>query len=460
MNANSAKNRSPCIPNQPSEALCHFMFELAKNLVQRAGGTTSTSMFVGPTQNNTPPHRNLHLCAITIALYALGVNNHVQTNWMIRTYSSLVSWITLTAIDIGLQAILILIECWEGQLTPPECATIADRASRSRDSAVVRTAAELALSTLKYAHALNAAEIRQALEQCKEQSTEMLERALTTIENATRDGNLVLIDILFEVAKRWYEMYYERTGDSLSNGDDVSVVDIRQPFDSNNSNVTPTNSMELHWNNPNIGNPQLGASASTIMYANTNQNPSFQAPFQPHPPPHFNGHPYMIQTTHGPPPAPPALHHHQIGSFHQQVSYQQMIPIQYAPSTQSQQQPTPGPQQHFAFHPGSNNSYHTHPHHPRHPSLPPQLTNAILVSSGNFQPNYAVHHQNSTASAQMYGVNQNQTQSFYPVRQIPMVLQTITDSTISPPLPTNAASQNNITPTNLTSSSEVVMNRF
>ena len=60
-NLSNGKNRSPCVPNQPSEALCHFMFELAKNLVQRAGGTTSTSLFVGPTHNYPPPHRNLHL---------------------------------------------------------------------------------------------------------------------------------------------------------------------------------------------------------------------------------------------------------------------------------------------------------------------------------------------------------------------------------------------------------------
>ena len=36
---------TPTEPNQPSEALAHFMFELAKTLLQKAGGTSSTSMF-------------------------------------------------------------------------------------------------------------------------------------------------------------------------------------------------------------------------------------------------------------------------------------------------------------------------------------------------------------------------------------------------------------------------------
>ncbi len=436
MNSTNGKNRSPCAPNQPSEALCHFMFELAKTLVQRAGGTTSTSLFVGPTHNYPPPHRNLHLCAITIALYALGVNNHVQTNWMIRTYSSLVSWITSTAIDIGLQAIQILIECWEGQLTPPECAAIADRASRSRDNAVVRTAAELALSTLKYAHALTAAEIRQALAQCKEQSIDMLERALTTIENATRDGNLVFIDILFEVAKRWYEMYYERTGDSLNSEDDSAVVDIRQTFDNNPSAAAiATNPIDLHWTHANGAHPSTTTvSPSPMMYTTNNQNANFPSPFVQHPSQHFNTHAYMIQAQHGPPP-PPQMHHHQLGHFHQQVPYQQIIPIQYSTQQQQQQQ-----QQHFAFHTGPGNNFHPLP---RHPPPPPQMANAIIVSPGNFPGTYTVHHAAPTSNPQIYNPNQNPQQSFYPVRQIPLVVSPPIEPTVSP----SASSTTTATPT-------------
>ena len=90
------KNRMPTIPNQPSEALAHFMFELAKTVLTKAGGSSSTSLFTQPPNNNPThgPHRNLHLCAFQIGLYALGVNNCVSPNWLSRTYSSHVSWIT------------------------------------------------------------------------------------------------------------------------------------------------------------------------------------------------------------------------------------------------------------------------------------------------------------------------------------------------------------------------------
>ncbi|CAF0729450.1 unnamed protein product [Didymodactylos carnosus] len=250
------KTRSPCIPNQPSEALSHFMFELAKTLVQRAGGTTSTSLFQNTPHITTPPHRNLHLCAFTIALYALGVNNHVHPNWMVRTYSSLVSWITSTAVDIGLQAILILIECWESHLTPLECATASDKASRGRDKACVRAAAELALCSLQYAHALNPAEIRQSLAQCKEQNGDMLERACLTIENASKDGS-VYLEVLFDVAKRWYEMYFDVTGDPLTNDEDTQ---------------TPTSSNYCFNNRNNNDNSSLSTSSSTITLTNNNNN--------------------------------------------------------------------------------------------------------------------------------------------------------------------------------------------
>ena len=40
------------------------------------------------------PHRALHMCAFQLGLYALGLHNRVQPNWVTRTYSSHVSWIT------------------------------------------------------------------------------------------------------------------------------------------------------------------------------------------------------------------------------------------------------------------------------------------------------------------------------------------------------------------------------
>lgn len=87
----------PTIPNQPSEASAHFMFELAKTVLAKAGGTSSTSMFnpqPSAATSHSGPHKNLHLCAFQIGLYALGLNNCVSPNWLSRTYSSHVSWIT------------------------------------------------------------------------------------------------------------------------------------------------------------------------------------------------------------------------------------------------------------------------------------------------------------------------------------------------------------------------------
>ncbi|XP_013381125.1 zinc finger SWIM domain-containing protein 8 [Lingula anatina] len=204
------KNRVvPTLPNQPSEASAHFMNELAKTVLAKAGGTSSTSLFTQPNNNNpTGPHRALHICAFQIGLYALGLHNCVSPNWLSRTYSSHVSWITGQAMEVGSVAIQILIDTWEGHLTPPECALLADKASRGRDPNMVRAAAELALSCLPHAHALNPSEIQRALIQCKEQSREKLEKACNAVELAAKDGG-VYPEVLFDVARRWYELYEE-----------------------------------------------------------------------------------------------------------------------------------------------------------------------------------------------------------------------------------------------------------
>lgn len=65
--------------------------------------------------------------------------------------------------EIGAQAIMFLQDTWEGHLTPPEAATMADRASRGSDRNMVAAAAELALSCLPHAHALNPNEIQRAI---------------------------------------------------------------------------------------------------------------------------------------------------------------------------------------------------------------------------------------------------------------------------------------------------------
>ncbi|KAL0280565.1 UNVERIFIED_CONTAM: hypothetical protein PYX00_001825 [Menopon gallinae] len=206
------KRMYPSIPNQPSEATAHFMFELAKTVLAKAGGNSSISLFTqaSTTQQHHGPHRALHFCAFQIGLYALGLHNCVSPNWLSRTYSSHVSWITGQAMEIGTLAISFLIDTWEGHLTPPEAASIADRASRACDTNIVTAAAELALSCLPHAHALNPSEIQRAIVQCKEQSEAMLEYSCLTVENAAKGGG-VYPEVLFQVAKCWYDLYLKNS---------------------------------------------------------------------------------------------------------------------------------------------------------------------------------------------------------------------------------------------------------
>ncbi|XP_048478833.1 zinc finger SWIM domain-containing protein 8 homolog isoform X3 [Plutella xylostella] len=210
------KRLYPSVPNQPSEASAHFMFELAKSVLFKAGGSSSTSLFTQTScaREHHGPHRGLHMAAFQLGLYALGLHNCVSANWLSRTYSSHVSWITGQAMDIGAPAILFLIDAWEGHLTPPEAASIADKASSGRDIHTVRAAAELALSVLPHAHALNYNEIQRAVLQCKEQSDAMLERACLTVEAAAKGGG-VYPEVLYTVARYWHELYLRQASEDI-----------------------------------------------------------------------------------------------------------------------------------------------------------------------------------------------------------------------------------------------------
>lgn len=203
----------PTVPNQPSEASAFFFFELAKTVLQKAGGPSSISVYCSSsTRKQTPPHRGLLLCAFEIGLYALRLNNTVQPNWLSRNYSTHVSWIINQANEIGTPAISMLVEGWEGHLTPAEAASVADRASRGMDPNLVRAAAELALSCLHHAHALNPNEVNRAIMQCKEQDAEMLEKACLAVEHAAKGGD-VHPEVLFNVAQQWkwlYDEYHHR----------------------------------------------------------------------------------------------------------------------------------------------------------------------------------------------------------------------------------------------------------
>jgi hypothetical protein len=70
----------------------------------------------------------------------------------------------------------------------------------------IRAAAELALSVLPHAAALNQNEIQRGIQQCKEENDWMLEKACEAVEKAARGGG-VYPDVMFEVAKHWFDLY-------------------------------------------------------------------------------------------------------------------------------------------------------------------------------------------------------------------------------------------------------------
>ena len=78
------------------------------------------------------------MCAFQIGWYALGLLNQVTPNWLSRTYNSHVSWITGHAMQIGSQAIHIMMAAWDNHLTPPEAAAIANKVSKSKDNDMVK----------------------------------------------------------------------------------------------------------------------------------------------------------------------------------------------------------------------------------------------------------------------------------------------------------------------------------
>ncbi|EEZ97539.2 zinc finger SWIM domain-containing protein 8 homolog [Tribolium castaneum] len=327
------KRAYPSIPNQPSEAGAHFMFELAKIVLNKAGGSSSTSLFTQPStsQNHHGPHRALHMCAFQIGLYALGLHNCVSPNWLSRTYSSHVSWITGQAMEIGAAAISFLIDTWEGHLTPPEAASIADRASRGCDPNMVRAAAELALSCLPHAHALNPNEIQRAILQCKEQSDDMLEHACLTVETAAKGGG-VYPEVLFQVAKYWYELYIHHTPGGEQMMENEPIMDAHGPLVTLIEPEIPPTSPVVVTTAPPPPYP------ITIPYAVGHYNfLHYGGPIHPPVPLHQPPPMPMYQFQYPPPPnqAPP------------QYPVNQMQPIRYYGSVRPVYAPPPGmvPQQ-------------------------------------------------------------------------------------------------------------------
>lgn len=99
---------------------------------------------------------------------------------------------------------------------------------------MVSAAADLALSCLPHAQALNPSEVQRAIFQCKEQSRDMLERACLAVESAAKGGG-VYPEVLFDVARQWFELSEEAA--KTNEASNVSRNHSHQAeLDSDNSN--------------------------------------------------------------------------------------------------------------------------------------------------------------------------------------------------------------------------------
>ncbi|XP_059097624.1 zinc finger SWIM domain-containing protein 8-like [Tigriopus californicus] len=291
------KRAYPSIPNQPSEASAHFMFELAKTVLNKAGGTSTTSLFTQANQNIRGPHKALHMCAFQIGLFALGLSNMVTANWLSRTYSGNVSWITSQALELGCSALNFLMNTWEGHFSPTEVASLADKASKSRDNTMVRAGAELALSVCHHAGALNPTETQRAIEQCNEQSVQMLEKACLAVEKASASGG-VPPEVIFEVARHWFRLYDKQApgndeGEGQQHQQPVIMSQQQQQETLVAANLIQSLNHAAAFPQMSMAPPSLQVSLPFPIYSlvpgfPSNQNPQSQFMFVA-PPPQNNG---------------------------------------------------------------------------------------------------------------------------------------------------------------------------
>lgn len=72
------------------------MTELAKSVLFRSGGHLASSVFVrdSETGNVKTPNHVLHMCALQLAMYGLGISNNASSSWESRSYSPHVAMLT------------------------------------------------------------------------------------------------------------------------------------------------------------------------------------------------------------------------------------------------------------------------------------------------------------------------------------------------------------------------------
>lgn len=156
------------------------MNELSKKILFEAGGSLNNVIWGNPVTGGT--NRRLHLCAIAIACYALGMSNRISPNWNTRTYNNISSWVTSQVQEIGPNAIELIREIWMAHFTPNEIAQISERSAPASDASMKREAAKLALSVLPFAHALTDEEVINALTKCRSDSRDMMIAGLLAMD--------------------------------------------------------------------------------------------------------------------------------------------------------------------------------------------------------------------------------------------------------------------------------------
>lgn len=189
--------------NTVTDAGVYHMQELSKKILFEAGGTQNNVVWGG--QNLVGTNRRLHLCAMAISIYALGMSNRISPNWNTRTYSNIASWITGQIEDIGSSSLELMREIWMAHFTPNEIAQISDRIAPASDPAMRHEAARMALSVLPFAHALTDDEVIHALRRCQGENREMQIAALLAMDTP-QFREISRARPLFEAMHNWHEL--------------------------------------------------------------------------------------------------------------------------------------------------------------------------------------------------------------------------------------------------------------
>lgn len=315
----------PDVPNAPSESMAFFYSNLAKSILNEAGGgLNQIGIFQSNALSSTPAtNKNLHLAAFEVGLYALGLHNCVSGTWLSRTYSMFGSWVTSQAMELGSIALDVLVTSWEGHLTCSETVILALKASKARyerHREMQRAAAELALSCLHHCSSLTPNDIRNALIQCRQYSLPMLEKACNAVEISAletgRDGPIP--EALFETSKQWEWLYLT----SNMNESDAETAHTNQQNNLIVNNRPKTSFQRLDEPLPDAppGNPPLNYGLPLINQVDFQfQNMQLQGQIRPQLPQFFpmqhqqqqmmlNNQLPMVQNVHRPPIAIPPIH--------------------------------------------------------------------------------------------------------------------------------------------------------